>query len=123
MDNELIISGVGISEEVATSIITDAVRQVAGVASVGERDLISGITSGLVSLFTQQPSVAHKAVECSVAEEGLLVSVHVAAFFGYHFDRLAADIRAAVARAVNAQMSVPTAAVNVFIDDLVFAAE
>ena len=122
MDNELNISGMGISEGVATSIVTSAVRQVAGVASVGERDLVSGITSGLVSLFTQQPSVANKSVECAVTDEGLVVDVHIAAFFGYHFDRLAADIRSAVARAVSAQMSVNTAAVNVFIDDLVFAA-
>ena len=122
MDNELNISGLSISEGVATSIITNAVKQVAGVASVGAHDLVSGITSGLVSLFTQQPSVANKSVECSVTDDGLVVDVHIAAFFGYHFDRLAADIRSAVARAVSAQMSVKTAAVNVFIDDLVFAA-
>lgn len=123
MDNELMIAGIGISGDVLGTIVKTSVEKVAGVASVGERDLVSGIREGIVSLFTQRPSVSPRPVSCRNSDDGLEIDVHLAAFFGYQFSKLAADVRSAVARAVSAQIGVKTAAVNVYIDDLVFPKE
>ena len=80
MDNELVISGIGVSEEVTTTIVRMAAEKVAGVASVGERDLLEEIRSGLVSLFTQQPAVVAHPVTCTKTEDGLVIDVHVTVF-------------------------------------------
>jgi len=123
MDKELVISGIGISEEVTTAIVRMAVEKVAGVASVGTQDLLSDIRNGLVSLFTQQPVVVDKPIACSYADGGLTVDVHLAVFFGYRFTKLAEDVRNAAGEAIAAQIGVPVTEVNVYIDEIVFPKE
>jgi len=123
MDNELVISGIGVSQEVTTTIVRMAAEKVAGVASVGERDLLEEIRSGLVSLFTQQPAVVAHPVTCTKTEDGLAIDVHVTVFFGYRFTKLAEDLRRAVSEAVKAQIGVPVTEVNVYIDEIVFPKE
>ena len=51
------------------------------------------------------------------------MTVHLAVFYGYPFTKLAADVRAEVARAVTEQIGVPVSAVDVCIDSLVFPKE
>ena len=94
-------------------------RRVAGVASVGGND----IASSLISVFTSRSLAPEQAVESSVEDDRLKLVVHIAAFYGYPFTKLAADVREAVADAVTEQIGVEVAAIDVYIDSLVFPKE
>ena len=118
-ESELHVSGIGISKDVVSTIVSIAARRVEGVASVGGND----IASGLVSVFTRKSVQAGRAVECEADEHGLVVTVHLAVFFGYVFTKLAEQVREAVARAITEQIGVGVAAVDVCIDSLVFPKE
>ena len=49
--------------------------------------------------------------------------MRLAVFFGYPFTKLAADVREAVATAVDAQIGVRVSSIDVCIDELVFPKE
>ncbi|MCH3943593.1 MAG: Asp23/Gls24 family envelope stress response protein [Atopobiaceae bacterium] len=120
MDNEIVISGITISQGVIATVVGMAAEKVAGVASVDGRNL----TSSLIGMFTQTPAADQtKGVDCEVVDGKLHVTVRVAAFFGYPFVKLADDIRSAVASAVTEQIGVEVSSVDVCIDDLVFPKE
>lgn len=119
MSEEIRIAGIGIAPEVISTIVTRAVDEVEGVASVGANDL----ATNLVSMFSAKPAPTGPAVEAVVEGDELAVTVHVAVFFGYPFKKLAEAIRGAVAKAVDAQVGVGVSAVDVCIDGLVFPKE
>ncbi|OUO34637.1 Asp23/Gls24 family envelope stress response protein [Olsenella sp. An290] len=118
-ESELTVSGIGISRAVVSTIVSLAARRVEGVASVGGND----IASSLISVFTSRSVSPEKAVESSVEDDKLRVTVHLAVFYGYPFTKLAADVRAAVSDAITEQVGVDVAAVDVCIDSLVFPKE
>ena len=118
-ETELYVSGIGISRNVVSTIVSLAARRVAGVASVGGND----IASSLISVFTSRSLAPELAVESSVEDDALKLVVHVAAFYGYPFKKLAEDVRTAVADAVSEQIGVEVAAVDVYIDSLFFPKE
>ena len=118
-ETELYVSGIGISRNVVSTIVSLAARRVAGVASVGGND----IASSLISVFTSRSLAPELAVESSVEDDALKLVVHVAAFYGYPFKKLAEDVRTAVADAVSEQIGVEVAAVDVCSDSLVFPQE
>lgn len=120
MSNELRIAGMGVASSVVSTIVAAAAEKVEGVASIYGRD----IASGLIAMLTSKPQPTTDAVECEVAEDdSLVVSVHLAVFFGYPFTKLAAEVRAAVAEAVDAQIGVRVSRIDVCIDELVFPKE
>ena len=119
MSEEITIAGIGIAPSVLAAIVTRAVEGVEGVASVGVRDL----ATNLVSMFSSKAPEAGPAVEASVADDTLTVTVPLTVFFGYPFQKLAESVRASVAKAIDAQVGVDVAAVNVCIDSLVFPKE
>ena len=114
-ESELYVSGIGISKNVVSTVVSLAARRVAGVASVGGND----IASSLISVFTSRSLAPEQAVESSVEDDRLKLVVHIAAFYGYPFTKLAADVREAVAE----QIGVEVAAIDVYIDSLVFPKE
>lgn len=118
-ENELRVSGIGISKSVISTIVSLAASKVDGVASVGGND----IASSLISVFTCRTVSQDTAVESSVEDDKLRIGVHVAAFYGYPFVKLASDIRATVTKAVSEQVGVDVSAVDVCIDSLVFPKE
>ena len=103
MTEEIKIAGFGIAPEVLATLVTRAAEGVEGVASVGSRDL----AANLVSMFSSKSAP----------------TVHVAVFFGYPFKELAESVREAVARAIDAQVGVGVARVDICIDGLVFPKE
>ncbi|MBR3158323.1 MAG: Asp23/Gls24 family envelope stress response protein [Atopobiaceae bacterium] len=119
MSSELVISGIGVSQAVVSTIVSQAVERVEGVASVGE----NAIASSLISVFTSQPAAGEPPVESEVIDDKLHVSVRLSVFYGYPFTKLAEDVRSAVASAVKGQMGVEIGAVDVCIDNLVFPKE
>lgn len=118
-ENEIFVSGIGISRDVIAQIATAAAEKVEGVVRVGGND----ITSSLISVFTRRSQQPERAVEASVENDALVVTVHLAVFFGYVFTQVAADVRTAVARAISEQIGIAAGAVNVCIDGLVFPKE
>lgn len=118
-ENEITLSGIGISKGVIAQIVSAAAEKVEGVVRVGGND----IASGLVSVLTRKSVQAGRAVECETDEGGLVVTVHLAVFFGYVFTKLADAVRVAVARAITENVGVEVSAVNVCIDSLVFPKE
>ncbi|WP_077597749.1 Asp23/Gls24 family envelope stress response protein [Olsenella urininfantis] len=118
-ETELFISGIGISRGVLATIVTMAAEKVEGVARVGGND----IASSLVSVFTSRSVAPGEAVESSVEDGALKVTVHLAVFYGYPFTRLASVVREAVATAVLEQVGIPVGSVDVCIDSLVFPKE
>ena len=118
-DTELYVSGIGVAKSVVSTIVSLAARKVAGVASVGGND----IASSLISVFTSRTVAPDQVVESMVEDDKLHLVVHIAAFYGYPFTKLAAEVRAAVADAVSEQIGVEVSAVDVCIDSLVFPKE
>ena len=119
MSQEITIAGIGIAPEVLATIVTRAVEDVEGVASVGTRDL----AANLVSMLSAKTPAAVPDVEASVVDDCLVLAVHLTVFFGYPFKELAAAVREAVQKAIDAQVGVEVERVDVCIDSLVFPKE
>ena len=119
MTEEIKIAGIGIAPEVLSAIVTRAVEQVEGIASVGVKDL----ATNLVSMFSAKSAPTGPSVEATVVDDELAITVHVSVFFGYPFKQLAEAVREAVAKAIDAQVGVGVARVDVCIDGLVFPKE
>lgn len=120
MSNELRIAGMGVSKSVVSTIVSAAAEKVDGVASVYGKD----IASGIIAMLTSKPQPTTSAVECSVVDgDAIAITVRLVVFFGYPFTKLAEEVRAAVAEAVDAQIGVRVASIDVCIDELVFPKE
>jgi uncharacterized alkaline shock family protein YloU len=118
---ELKFPGIGISSEVACSIVATAAEKVEGVASVGQRATASNLVS---VFFTNGANVADEpSVEVEVVDDALAVTLHLTVFYGYPFTKLADAVRAAVARAVVEHMGVDIASIDICIDSIVFPKE
>ena len=119
MAQEIYISGIGIAPEVIATVVTRAVDEVEGIASVGVKDL----ATNLVSMLSARSAPAAPAVEAEVVDDKLALTVHVVVFFGYPFKKLAEAVREATAHVIDAQVGVDIARVDVCIDGLVFPKE
>ena len=112
---ELNLDGMALAPGVVETIVSIAVGEVDGVASVGP-----STASGLRSVFAAKPST--QGIEVTVDEnDKLLVSVRVDVYYGYVLPDLAANVRTAVADAVASQVGVTVGAVDVYIDGIQFA--
>ena len=114
MPQEIKIDGIGISPDVLTAIVSRAVSDVEGIASVGVKDLATNLVSMMLS---------SKAPASEVVGDKLALTVRVVVFFGYPFKKLAEAVRAAVVAAIDAQVGVEVERVDVCIDGLVFPKE
>lgn len=119
MSQEITIAGIGIAPEVLAAIVSRAVEEIEGVASVGVKDL----ATNLVSMFSAKSAQVGEDVEAEVVDDKLRLTVHLTVFFGYPFKKLAEVVRAAVASAIDAQVGVEVESVNICIDSLVFPKE
>ena len=111
MPQEIKIDGIGISPDVLTAIVSRAVSDVEGIASVGVKDLATNLVSMMLS---SKAPASEPAVEAEVVGDKLALTVRVVVFFGYPFKKLA-DI--------DAQVGVEVERVDVCIDGLVFPKE
>ena len=113
MPQEIKIDGIGISPDVLTAIVSRAVSDVEGIASVGVKDLATNLVSMMLS---SKAPASEPAVEAEVIGDKLALTVRVVVFFGYPFKKLAAA-------AIDAQVGVEVERVDVCIDGLVFPKE
>ena len=118
MSQEIYISGIGIAPEVLAAVVSRSVEEIEGIASVGVKDLATNLVSMLSARSTAAP-----AVETEVVDDQLAITVHLVVFFGYPFKKLAEVVREAVVHAIDAQVGVSVARVDVCIDGLVFPKE
>ena len=111
MPQEIKIDGIGISPDVLTAIVSRAVSDVEGIASV------------VSMMLSSKAPASEPAVEAEVIGDKLALTVRVVVFFGYPFKKLAEAVRAAVVAAIDAQVGVEVERVDVCIDGLVFPKE
>ena len=120
MAQEIRIDGLGISQGVIAAIVSRAAESVDGVATVGVKDLATNLVSMVLTARTAQQEPA---VEAEVENDALKLTVRLVVFFGYPFKKLAAAVREAIAEAIDAQVGVKVAEIDICIDGLVFPKE
>ena len=112
---DLNVDGMALAPGVVETIVSIAVGEVEGVASVG-----SSAAGGLRSVFAAKPST--QGIDIAVDEDDkLVISVRVDVYYGYVLPDLAANIRQAISDAVTSQVGIPVGSVDVYIDGMQFA--
>ena len=112
---DLNVDGMALAPGVVETIVSIAVGEVEGVASVGPSS-----TSSLRAVFASKP--ATQGIDIVLDEDDKLhVSVRVDVYYGYALPELAAKVRQAVADAVASQVGITVGAVDVYIDGIQFA--
>lgn len=114
MSDEIRLEGLGVAPGVLDTIVTVAAESVEGVAAVGAPGL-----AGLVQKGARKG--AARAVDVVTDGGGVLtVSLHVQIVYGSKLRKVAEEIQCAVADALASQVGVKVAAVDVYVDSLVF---
>lgn len=114
MSDEIRLEGLGVAPGVLDTIVTLAAEGVEGVATVGSTGL-----AGLVQKGSRKRG--SRAVEVTTEENGdVSASVHVQVEYGCKLREVAGQVQEAVADALRSQVGVPVAAVDVYVDGLVF---
>ena len=112
---DLNIDGMAIAPGVVETIISLAVREVDGVASVGDPT-----TSGIMTIIGGgKPSTQGIEIETGDDDE-LHVSVRLFVKSGQVLPDLAANVRQAVADAITTQVGVKVGSVDIYIDGIQF---
>lgn len=111
--SEVNIEGLALADGVVETIISIAVQDIDGVASVGAR-----APQGLLGAFAR-PST--QGIEVGLNDNDALdVAVHVEVFYGSVLPDVAAQIRENVANALLSQVGLNTSSVDVYIDAIRF---
>lgn len=114
MSDEIRLEGLGVAPGVLDTIVNVATESVDGVAAVG--------APGLAGLVQKGRKGTARAIDVVVDEESKLsVTIHVQVTYGFKLREVAASVQSAVSDALASQVGVEVAAVDVFIDGLVFA--
>ena len=104
-----------ITHEVVQTIIALAVKDIEGVASVGNPP-----ARLLQAVFRSTPS--NQGIDLKQDEDGALtVGVHVNVRYGRYLGEIADEIREKVVEAVITQTSMPVKAVDVYVDGIRFS--
>lgn len=113
---DLNIEGMAIAPGVVETIVSLAARDVEGVSAVGDP-----AASGIRTLIGGGKGAA-QGVEVSMGEDGsgLAIAIRLTVKSGSVLPDVAADVRRAVADAVNTQVGAEVSAVDVFIDGIQF---
>lgn len=113
MSEEITLDGIGVAPGVLETIATVAARDVEGVAEV-----CTGQT-GLAGLVQRGPQTRSLTVEINEAGE-LAVSVHISASYGRPLREVATAVQRAVTDALLTHTGQAVAAVDVYVDSVVF---
>ena len=115
MSDEIRLEGLGVAPGVLDTIVTVATEGIEGVAAVGAPGL-----AGLVQKGSRKGSA--RAVDVCTDEEGAVtVTIHLQVAYGHKLREVATAVQEAVSDAVASQVGVSVAAVDVFVDGIVFA--
>ena len=112
--SELNLDGMAIAPGVVETIVSIAVGEVEGVASLGSA------AGGVLSKLGGKPSA--QGIELEVTEDNeLKIAAHVEVYFGQVLPEVADRVRSAIADAVASQVGVEVSSVDVYIDGIQFA--
>ena len=115
MSEEIRLEGLGVAPGVLDTIVTVAAESIEGVAAVGAPGL-----AGLVQKGARKG--VSRAVDVTACEDGCLtVTIHIQVVYGSKLRVVANGVQEAVADALASQVGVEVAAVDVYVDGLVFA--
>ena len=110
--SDLTIDGMVVNSSVVETIAAIALSDVEGIGG-------TGAGKGLLAFLGGKDNSS--SIEVSADEEGkLLLGVHVAVKNGYVLPDVAAKIRAAIADALETQVGATIAAIDVYVDSIVF---
>lgn len=110
---DLNVEGMAVAPSVVETIITYAVKEVEGVASIG---------SSPAGLLNKISKPAPPSIEVSVSDDKKIeVAVHINVKYGFVLPEVAANVRKAIADAVAAQVGTEVSYVDVYIDGIEFA--
>jgi uncharacterized alkaline shock family protein YloU len=113
MSEEISLDGIGVAPGVLETIATVAARGVEGVAD------ICGGQAGLAGLVQRGPATRGMCVEIDASND-LVVSVHVSVHYGRPLREVAAEVQRAVTDALLTHTGQAVAAVDVYVDSVVF---
>jgi uncharacterized alkaline shock family protein YloU len=113
MSEEYTLDGIGVAPGVLETIATVAARGVEGVAE------ISGSQTALAGLVQRSPSSRGVCVEVNEAGE-LVASIHVNVRYGRPLREIATEVQRAVTDALLSHTGQTVAAVDVYVDGVVF---
>jgi uncharacterized alkaline shock family protein YloU len=115
MSDEIRLEGLGVAPGVLDTIVTVAAHGVEGIAAVG--------APGIAGLVQKGSRKGHaRAVDVCVDESGAVtVTIHVQVVYGHRLREVAAQVQECVAEAVASQVGIDVAAVDVYIDGIVFS--
>ena len=115
--SELNLDGMAIAPGVVETIVSIALSDVEGVASIGSTNAAN---RGIRQVLGGKPST--QGIEIEADDEGKLqVSVHLDVYYGQVLPDVADRVRAAIADAVASQVGAEIASVDVYIDGIQFA--
>lgn len=113
--SDMNFEGMALADGVVETIISIAVQEIDGVASVGS----PSVGASLLSAIQAKPQI--DGIEVFLHEdETISVAVHIEVVYGYVLPEIARRVREAVADAVLAQIGITVGAVDVFIDGIRF---
>ncbi len=109
--------GMTIAPGVIETIVAMAAAEVEGVAGVGT----AGAFAQIMAAFNAGKPIPTAGVEINVDEtKNMTVEITIQAFYGKRLIELADSVRNAIGDALRAQIGIEVAAVDVYIDALVF---
>lgn len=106
-------SGMAIAPDVLDTIVALALKDVAGIANVGQA------SSKLFSLFASKQDQQGVTVS-QVTEDTIDVSVVITVLDGYSLDKIAAEARKAIADAILSQTGYTVNRVDIHVDGILF---
>lgn len=115
MDEKLMSEGLTIAPGVVETIVSLAVSQIEGVAQVGA----PGFSETFISALNKKHPAQGILITADENKE-ITVTVHVQVFYGYRLHDVADTIRTVVVDALDGQVGIKAAAVDVFIDGIQF---
>jgi uncharacterized alkaline shock family protein YloU len=113
---DLNLDGMALAEGVVETIVSIAVQDIDGVASVGN----ANSPAGLLAAFQSKPMT--EGIEVMANDDNTLsIAIRIEVYYGSVLPALADKVRAAIADAVLSQVGVKVGSVDVYIDGIQFA--
>ncbi len=113
MTEEIHFEGLGIAPGVLDTIVTVAAQGVPGVAAIGAAGIAGFVQRG-------RKGQARPVDVCRDEDGGITVTVHVQIEYGQNLRDVGAAVQRAISEAMKSQVGVDVAAVDVFVDGVVF---
>lgn len=114
--SDLNLQGMALADGVVETIVSIAVQDIEGVASIGN----ASSASGLLAAFQTKP-VTHGIEVLANDDDTLSVAIRIEVYYGYALPDIADQVRQAISDAVLSQVGLKVGSVDVYIDGIQFS--